>query len=683
MSSKARRLTAVIILLAVFGVFLGDLVRLQIVNGSEYRAMSNAVSQRTASIPSARGEIVDRYGTPLVENHQGYALVFDGAYFPTAEEQPERNKIIIALIRKLEKAGEAWNYTLPMTLDSDGKVVFEEDRDSDIAKIKGKDMLNLNEYATAQNCFDAIVSRYGLEDYSVAEALKIGSVCLAMKEIGFGLSTRYTFADDVDDYTVATIKENSVFYRGVDVEVVPYRDYVDGIVAPHILGTVGAINAEEYAELKENGYSINDTVGKNGIEYAMEDYLRGKPGTKTVYTDSAGNVTGTEVTQDPEQGNTVVLTIDSELQKVAQRSLSKALNEYAGTKGNMVTSAGAVVVIDIHTGEILACASYPTYNISTYYDNYKALTETDGDPLWNRALLSTYAPGSTMKPSVACAALEEGLIDTNYTVYCSGTYKYFDQVFKCEQAHETSYVNVINAIAESCNTFFYVVGRNLGITKMNEYRTMFGFGQKTGCELREATGVLDSPEYRASLNQAWLPGYTVQSAIGQAGNLVSPIQLANYCATIANGGTRYRTRFVKSVLRHDNSSIVLENKPEVMCETGISKETFDIVRTGMHKVCATGYCQKYFWHLPRRVDPAAKTGTSQEYRILDGVSTKINNGFFISFAPYDDPQIAVAVVGEGMISGVYVAPVAADIYEYYFAAPEKPESAQADNVLIS
>ena len=242
---------------------------------------------------------------------------------------------------------------------------------------------------------------------------------------------------------------------------------------------------------------------------------------------------------------------------------------------------------------------------------------------------------------------------------------------------------MVNAIAESCNTFFYVVGRNLGITKMNEYRTMFGFGQKTGCEIREATGVLDSPEYRASLNQSWLPGYTVQSAIGQAGNLVSPIQLANYCATIANGGTRYRTRFVKSVLRYDNSAILLENEPEVMCETGISKNTLDIVRSGMRKVCATGYCYKYFSHLRRSISPAAKTGTSQEYRIIDGVSTKINNGFFISFAPYDDPQIAVAVVGEGLTSGVYVAPVAADIYEYYFTPPEKPESARSDNTLIS
>ncbi len=264
--NKYRRITAALLFIAVFAVFAGKMAQLQLVNGSSYRAESNSVSQRTVPVSAARGEIVDRYGTPLVENHQGYALVFDGAYFPTPSEQEERNKIIINLIRKLESAGESWNNTLPLEVDSEGKPAFIAERDSDIKKIKREDLLNLNDYATAQNCFDALVSRYGLEDYSVSDALKIGSVCLAMKEIGFGISTPYTFADDVSERTVAAVKENSLFYRGVDVEVVPYRDYSDGTVAPHLLGTVGFINAEEYAEKKDDGYSITDNIGKSGIE---------------------------------------------------------------------------------------------------------------------------------------------------------------------------------------------------------------------------------------------------------------------------------------------------------------------------------------------------------------------------------------------------------------------------------
>ena len=680
--NKYRRITAALLFIAVFAVFAGRMANLQLVQGSTYRAESNAVSQRTVSVSAARGGIVDRYGTPLVENHQGYALVFDGAYFPPASEQEERDKIIISLIRKLEASGEGWNNTLPLEIDADGKPAFMADRDSDIKKIKREDLLNLNDYATAQNCFDALVSRYKLEEYTPEEALKIGSVCLAMKEIGFGISTPYTFADDVSERTVAAIKENSVFYRGVDVEVVPYRDYTDGTIAPHLLGTVGFINAEEYAEKKDEGYSITDSIGKSGIEYAMEAYLRGKPGIKTVYTDASGNVTGSEITKDPEQGNTVVLTIDSGLQKVAQEALAQAMNDYAVEKGNMVTPAGAVVAIDCNTGEILCSASYPTYNIANYYDNYSELSQRDGDPLWNRALQSSYAPGSTMKPSVACAALETGLIDENYTVYCSGKYTYLGQEFKCEQAHASPYVNVVHAIQESCNTFFYEVGKNLGITKMNEYHVLFGFGQKTGVEVSEAAGILDSPEYRESLNQPWLPGYTVQSAIGQAGNLVSPVQLCNYCATIANGGTRYSVHLVKSVLKYDNSRVVIEKTPEIVNKVGLSQKTLDLVREGMHRLCKIGYCRKYFSHLKRSIDPSGKTGTSQEYRKINGKSTKINNGFFISFAPYDEPKIAVAVVGEGMTSGTYVAPVAAAIYEYYFSEGEEPVEAQAENSLL-
>lgn len=244
----------------------------------------------------------------------------------------------------------------------------------------------------------------------------------------------------------------------------------------------------------------------------------------------------------------------------------------------------------------------------------------------------------------------------------------------------TRYVNVVNAIDESCNTFFYEVGKNMGIEKMNEYRTLFGLGAKTGCELGEASGVLDSPEYRASLNQKWLPGYTVQSAIGQAGNLFSPIQLANYCAAVANGGTRYRTHFVKSVKSYDYSRTVFENEAEIVAETGVSEKTLEIVRRGMLEVGTTGYCSSYFAHLPVQV--AAKTGTSQEIRKIGGVSVKINNGFLIAFAPYDNPEIAVAVVGEGMTSGTFLAPVVADIVEYYYGQSDTLDSYQQENVLI-
>lgn len=674
-----RRIISVCIMLAFLVFFAFDLVKVQLIEGEQYDAASSSVSAKTATISAARGEIVDCYGKPLVYNDQGYSIIFDAAYFPTTKEQTRRNEIIISLIRLFESNALVWEDNLPLVIDANENISYKEDSEKLIEQMKGPDMLDLNEYATAENCFLELVNDYSLQEYSREDARKIASVCYEMRRIYFKIGTPYTFAQDVPDEIVARIKENSEFYKGVDVRVDPVRKYTNGTLAPHILGRIGAIDADEYKEKKSEGYKITDFIGKSGIELAMEEYLKGIDGEATVYTDENGNNT-TEITTPPSQGNTVVLTIDSGIQEVAQKGLEKALLDYAGKKGNMVENAGAVVVLNCKDSSILASASYPTYDISTYSENAAALNTAPGSPLWNRALLSTYATGSTMKPSVAIAALEEGLIDEDYTVYCSGMYSYLGQNFKCEQAHMTRYVNVVNAIDESCNTFFYEVGKNMGIEKMNEYRTLFGLGAKTGCELGEASGVLDSPEYRASLNQKWLPGYTVQSAIGQAGNLFSPIQLANYCAAVANGGTRHRTHFVKSVKSYDYSRTVFENEAEIVAETGVSEKTLEIVRRGMLEVGTTGYCSSYFAHLPVQV--AAKTGTSQEIRKIGGVSVKINNGFLIAFAPYDNPEIAVAVVGEGMTSGAFLAPVVADIVEYYYGQSDTLDSYQQENVLI-
>jgi len=676
--SGARQVTVTVLLVALMAVLVWDLVKIQIFEKDEYEARVSSVSSRTASIPASRGEILDCNGNKLVYNEQGYALVFDGSYFPTSDENEERNKIIISLIRMFEKKGIEWEDILPLELKN-GEVAFKEDSDAVIKEMKSRDMLNLNEYASAQNCYDALVKAFELEKYSPAESLKIASVRYGMMRIGFGVGVTYTFAQDVPDETVSAIMENSSFYRGVDNRIVPVRTYSDGSIAPHILGLTGAMDAESYAELKDKGYKMSDSIGKSGIELAMEEYLKGKDGEMTIYTDDKGNRTS-EVTKAPEQGSAVVLTIDSGLQKVAQDALKDALESYAGKIGNRVPNAGAVVVLSCKDSSVLASASYPTYDISTYAENAAKLNTATASPLWNRALMSVYACGSTAKPSVAIAALEEGIIDEKFTVYCNGSYTYMGQHFKCEQAHATAFVNVINAINESCNTFFLEVGDMLGIEKMNEYRIMLGLGSKTGSEVNEAAGILDSPEYRASLNQEWLPGYTVQSAIGQAGNAFSPVQLANYVNTIANGGTRYRVHFVKSVKTADYSQTLIENGAEVMCDTGISPETLDIVKRGMLKVGTIGYCAPYFDYLPVKV--ACKTGTSQEYRKINGYSTKINNGFLIAFAPYDDPQIAIAAVGEGMISGKYMAPVIASVVEYYCGMSDTIESAPEEGELI-
>ncbi len=675
--TSKRRIISLCVLIGFLAFFAFDLVKIQLVDGAEYDAASSSVREDTAPIEASRGEIVDVNGKPLVYNNQGYSIIFDSAYFPT--DSAKRNEIILSLINLFEKNSLEWIDNIPLVFDANGAISFKPDSEAEIEEMKSKELLHLNDYATAEDSFNALIDEFDLQQYTPDQARKIGSVRYEMVRTYFRIGTPYTFALNVSDAVVSQIKENSGYFQGVDVEVVPVREYSDGTLAPHVLGRIGAIDAEEYKEKKAQGYGITDFLGKSGIEFAMEKYLKGTDGEKTIFTDGNGNRT-TEVTTAPIPGNTVVLTIDSGVQKVAMESLEKALFDYAGTKGNMVENAGAVVVLNCKDSSILACASYPTYDISNYSELAEELNKAAGSPLWNRALLSTYATGSTMKPSVAIAALEEGIIDEETRVFCSGSYVYLNQHFKCEQSHDVSNIDVVNAIDESCNTFFYEVGRLLGIEKMNEYRTLFGLGAKTGCELGEAAGVLDSPEYRASLNQKWLPGYTIQSAIGQAGNLFTPIQLANYCAAIANGGTRYKTHFVKSIKSHDYSQTILETKPEILSETGISKHTLDLVRQGMYQVGTTGYCARYFAGLP--VEVAAKTGTSQEIRKLDGVSVKINNGFLIAFAPYDNPEIAVAVVGEGMTSGAFLAPVVADIVEYYYGQSDEMAEYQPENYLI-
>ena len=672
---NGRGIISICFILGFFVAFGFVLMKMQIIEGASYAAKGDSIYSKTVSIKAARGEILDRNGNPLITNRQGNSIIFENAYFPSVKELEQRDAIIIGLIRLFEKNKETWTDNLPLKFDKNGKIVFEAKRESDIAVMKSRNLLNLNDYATAQDCFDALITRYKLEKYSKQDARKIASVCYEMKLQGFSITSPYTFAEDVSGNLVAKIKENSSFYQGVNVEIVPYREYVDGTLAPHILGMVGAISADEYAKLKDSGYMMNDTIGKSGIEGAMEEYLRGTDGVKTISTDSAGNVT-TVVTKPPVQGNTVILTIDAKLQRVAQEALKETLL----TKDTPAMAAGAVVVLNCNTGEVLASASYPTYDISTYSKNYAKLAVASGAPLWNRALLSTYEAGSCMKPSVAIAALEEGVITKSSTVYCSGRYNFDGMTYLCRQAHVNRNVSVVYALKESCNTFFYEMGRRLGIKKMDEYRTLLGLGQKTGVELNEATGVLDSPEYRTSVGQLWQPGFAIQSAIGQASNLFTPIQLANYCATIANGGTRYQPHFVSAVKTYDYSKTLLEKEPVVTCDTGVSENTLSIVREGMFLVGTQGFCRFVFANLP--VKAAAKTGTSQVVTKINGVPTVTNNGFAISYAPAEKPEIAVCCVGQGFPNGTSIAPIAAKIYAYYFAHTANVQASQTEDTLL-
>ncbi len=660
---RMSKTTLLIILSVIICLALGArLFWIQVVKKDYYSGEAAGTVTSTVSVKAARGEILDTNGNPLVSNRQTTSIIFNASYFPSSSENDARNSIIEKLIITLNKSGEKWNDTLPIVITKSGNAAFKKNSESEISYLKSKNYLDLNSYATAENCLNALIEMYELESYPLRTARNIASVRYGMVIGAFSVSNPYCFADDVSDETASMIKENGSVFTGVDTSASTIREYADGTVAPHLLGVIGSINEEEYSEHKSEGYTIDDTIGKSGIEKSMESYLRGKTGEQTVYTASDGTVT-TKITTPPVQGNTVVLTIDTGLQKTAQKAL-KAKIDSLRSAGNP-KAAGAVVAIDCNSGEILCSATYPSYDLNSYEKDYnKLVKDTVNTPLWDRATLSAYAPGSTFKPCMSIAGLEENVITPSTAIYCPGYLKISDMTFKCLDSHGALAVD--QAINHSCNVFFYTVGQKLGINKMNEYATMFGLGLSTGIEIPETTGTLAGPAEREASSGSWYIGDTVQAAIGQSDNLFTPVQLANYVATIANGGTRYQAHFVKSVVSADESTIVLDNsKPKVAYELDISGRTLSAVKRGMELVGGPGgYCWEAFKSLP--VKAAAKTGTSQITEYRNGAKVIYNNGLLITYAPADNPRIAIASVIERADSGSSTANIAASIYKYYF-----------------
>lgn len=681
---KLRATAIVVAIVFAVSIFSADLFRIQIVEREKYASKKLSLSSNTSKIPAVRGEILDSTGRPLVYNVASNTVYFDASYFPSFSKMDKRNSIVSSLIKLFGSKGIEYSASLPIEISGEG-FAFTENSDSDKAYLISKDYLNLNTYATAQNCFDAIVEYYGLEEYSKEEALKIASVYFAMKRADFSTYNPFTFAENVPDETVLILKEQRRFYEGVEIRVDTVRAYYDGSIAPHILGYYDFLNADEYKAVTEeynqklaNGnltdeekldlqlssYAITDKIGKFGIESAMEDTLRGKNGIMTTVTNADGTKTRT-VTTEPQNGENVVLTINADFQKQTQNILYSKIESLKGEY--KLETAGSIVVLDVNDFSVLACVTYPSYDLSTYKENIVELNTDETAPLWNRALRSTYAPGSTVKPAVAIAGLEEGIVKPDTGIKCNLLYTYYSgPPFKCynNNGHAGSEQTVVTAIRNSCNTYFYEVGRQLGIDKMDDYLYAYGLGRKTGVELTEAEGVLAGPEEREAAGGIWYPGDVVQAAIGQSDHLFTPIQLASYAGTLANGGTKYRTHFVKAVKSADYSQTVYETQPEILSKVNASETNKAAVKQGM---VALGDSYLAFKDLPFSV--ACKTGTAQRKQKVGDKEIEYTNGFMIAYAPADNPQIAIAVAIENTKSSSTVTCVA-EILKAYFEQKE-------------
>lgn len=669
-----RPLILALIIVSVFAVFAVALFRIQIVRGGYYAEKADKNTTTLISVPASRGEILDKNLLPIAINRTTYAVIFDYNYFPTGtseESQKAQNDCLLRLVALLTETGEEWNDSLPI---SDGKpYTFDAERENSVKILKSK--LRMASYATADNCMAEMIELYCLKDYTEKEQRILAGIRYEMTVKEFAVRNPYTFASDISRSTMYRILENSAQYPGVDIDTVPVREYVSGDTAAHLIGTVGPIYAEEYATLKDKGYAMNDEVGKSGIESAFESFLRGEAGTRSLIKDKSGTVLDEKETKAPLPGDSVVLTIDTNLQKVAQTALADKVAELRAkststTNGHDVKS-GSVVVLDVKTGGTLTCATWPSYDLSTYSENYNELVNDPDNPLFNRALNGAFACGSTMKPGIALAALTEGNIGAGTALSCSGVYRYYDDYQpRCMGVHGN--LSVVTALSKSCNLFFYDVGRQLGADVMLNYCRQFGFGSKTGIEIGESSGLLVTPEYKKSVGGIWTAGDNLQLAIGQNG-LYTPMQLAAYAMMIANDGVRYKTHLVHSIRSYDGTTETV-TKPEIAASATWSKTAIDTVRKGMIEVVKSGTAYSSFGTAPYTI--AAKTGTAQT-----GIKGQSDHGVFIAYAPVENPEIAIAVVMERGTSSAS-AGVARKVVDAYFASKTAGEGPTPNEVLL-
>ncbi|MCR4719281.1 MAG: penicillin-binding protein 2 [Firmicutes bacterium] len=691
MSKRRLRVIKILILVMMLSI-IWRLYNMQVINGQGYKNLSDQRISANIVEKAPRGEITDRNGKALVTNRRGYSLRLQ----KTDIKDDEFNAMLLKLFDILDMDGYSIPDTLPISVTEPYEFTFSDNTEREKWY---KENTVISENMTASEVLAFLRERYGAENVPENLQRKLIGLRYDIRKSGFSINTPYIIASDVPPTVVSRVKERSREFSGISVTQDFFREYTSGRVAAHILGRVGKIYKEEYAELKEKGYSLNDLVGKQGIEKICESYLRGENGTKSAFYGKDTDLLKGNTEREAVPGDYVVLTIDSELQKIAEDSLERNIKNIAaqGARDGRQNRgedacAGAAAVIDVNTGEVLALATYPSYEPQTFSKDYDLLAQDAAKPLWNRAISGAYTPGSTFKPLTAIAALSTGAITANETITCEGVYRFYeDYQPKCwiwsEQHSTHGAINVSQAIVESCNYFFYETGRRTGINAISEYAKKFGLGEKTGIELtEEVSGNVSSPDYKKTLykdekEQKWVAGDTIQTAIGQSYSSFTPIGLANYVATIANGGNRYKVHIIKSIRSSKDGNAVYEEKPTVMENVNVSEDILRTVKKGMLGVTDEGSARQIFEGYP--INVGGKTGTAQ-------ISKKSsNNALFVSFAPFEKPEIAVAVVIEHGYRGANAAYVARDIYDEYFGLNRKdanidqnPDKSDIHNILL-
>ena len=676
-----RMLLLIAVACVIMGLYAMRLIFLQLVNGDDFKAKATNTTDYNFTVTAARGDIVDSAGRRIATTATSYNVVLNKLLMGDRD----LDTMLQQIVELLRENGESWNDTLLIGQpDAAGRYAFTDD-DSSASDQKQladmKETLGLQQYATADDVMEMLVEKNELQGFSLEWQRVLAGIHYEMDRQAFSNVNNFVMAENVSAVTVATIKEHSLQLPGVEIVETSARSYDQSDIIPAVLGRVGKITAEKWKvtdsngqvtyPLREKGYNMNDVLGISGLESVYEDELRGKDGVETITRNSDGVIVDTRLTTVPEPGHTVQLTIDSNFQRAVDKALAEnidMINRVYNT-GTMKAAAGAVVVLDVKDGSVMAASNYPSYDQNLYASNYSEYSSDPSLPLFNRALQGLYTPGSTFKPAVAVAALDSGLINQYSTVYCNGVYNYFkDYHPRCTRHGHSGNIDVVTAIKWSCNVFFYDVGRRLTSDVYDAYAYKLGLGQRTGVEVSEALGRLttkNDSNYTASLD--------VQAAIGQGNTVVTPIQLATYAATLANNGTRYRTHFVKAILDTNTGEVLSETKPEVMDVIEGTGNTFELVRQGMKQVPSTisGKISSY------PVPIACKTGTPQRSETYASGKHYLN-AMMVAYLPADDPQIAIGITIEYGGYGARTGDLVVDIANAYFALKDGSLAQQAE-----
>lgn len=628
------------------------------------------------TIPAKRGDVCDRDGKIIATVREAYAMTF--TYWSMPGDIHENNRTLLVALDALEAMEQLEGESVRFTPEyADDHFPFEGSYPN-LRASEGLTDSSTKEYKTYMTVLarrewdkyvekpEDIIERY-IKKYHLLDKNEQGERLYTDKEVDaiirlrynmdaedFGVYAPYVLCDSVPLETVAYVREKNAV--GITFPQSQQRQYNYPGYLSHILGSVGYITADNIDYYTELGYPINALVGISGVEALFEEYLRGIDGKMEIVEDADGKIISSKVTKEPVPGKDVWLTIDIDLQVVAEDALAEFAKKYC-----KADEAGAFTAIDPSNGGVLVLASYPTYDLTTYNQNYNELLADPAKPLTNRVLYGTYTPGSTFKLGMAVAALEEGEINEGSTVYCSGVYtRYSSYGLKCwvhPDAHGA--IDVKQAITVSCNCFFCEMGYRLGIDKMNRYCRIYGLGEPTGIELGEAVGILAGEDYRASHGMGnWYPGDTIAAAIGQSDNMFTPLQLSNYVSTLLNGGTRYNVHILDSVREYYTDDIIEKYTPYVVSSTKISDYSLSVVKEGMRSMIYNSYtASTYMKNVPVKV--GGKTGTAQTNAAND-------NGLFVAAAPYNDPQIVISAVLEGGASGLYCSGIAAAVFEEFY-----------------